>query len=48
MAGVEQDIISGFCGETEEEHQDTVSLMDQAQYEQVRTHTLSEPTSLEP
>lgn len=27
------DIISGFCGETEEEHQDTVSLMETVQYD---------------
>jgi len=27
------DFISGFCGETEEQHQDTLSLLDQVQYE---------------
>lgn len=26
------DIISGFCGETEEEHKDTLSLMDYVKY----------------
>lgn len=30
---ISTDIITGFCGETEEEHQDTVSLMEQVQYE---------------
>lgn len=28
------DMIAGFCGETEEDHQDTLSLMRQVQYEQ--------------
>eukprot|EP01031_Cornospumella_fuschlensis_P027000 gene27000-32620_t len=28
------DIITGFCGETEAEHQDTLSLMDEVKYEQ--------------
>jgi tRNA-2-methylthio-N6-dimethylallyladenosine synthase len=27
------DIITGFCGETEEQHQDTLSLMEEVQYE---------------
>jgi tRNA-2-methylthio-N6-dimethylallyladenosine synthase len=27
------DVIAGFCGETEEQHQDTVSLMEQVKYE---------------
>ena len=31
--GLSTDIISGFCGETEEEHQDTLSLMEWAGYE---------------
>jgi len=28
------DFIAGFCGETEEEHEDTISLMRQVQYDQ--------------
>ncbi|MDP6922832.1 MAG: tRNA (N6-isopentenyl adenosine(37)-C2)-methylthiotransferase MiaB [Lutibacter sp.] len=28
-----QDMIAGFCGETEEEHQDTLSLMDRVKYD---------------
>ena len=31
---VSSDFISGFCGETEEEHQDTLSLMQQVRYDQ--------------
>ncbi len=31
--GISSDMISGFCSETEEEHQDTLSLMDYAQYD---------------
>ena len=31
--GVSSDMITGFCSETEEEHQDTLSLMDQVQYD---------------
>ena len=30
---ISTDVISGFCGETEEEHADTLSLMDQVQYD---------------
>ena len=32
-AGISSDIISGFCGETEEEHQETLSLMDWTGFE---------------
>lgn len=31
--GISTDIITGFCSETEEEHQDTLSLMEWAQYD---------------
>ncbi|TXK45809.1 tRNA (N6-isopentenyl adenosine(37)-C2)-methylthiotransferase MiaB [Pontibacter qinzhouensis] len=31
--GISSDMISGFCTETEEEHQDTLSLMDYVQYD---------------
>ncbi len=31
--GISSDMISGFCSETEAEHQDTLSLMDYAQYD---------------
>ena len=31
--GISSDIIAGFCTETEEEHQDTVSMMEYAQYD---------------
>jgi len=30
---ISTDVITGFCGETEEEHQDTLSIMDLVQYE---------------
>jgi tRNA-2-methylthio-N6-dimethylallyladenosine synthase len=32
-AGISMDIITGFCSETEEEHQDTLSLMEAVQYD---------------
>lgn len=31
--GISSDMIAGFCSETEEEHQDTLSIMDYAQYD---------------
>ena len=31
---ITSDFISGFCGETEEEHQDTLSLMEKVQFDQ--------------
>ncbi len=31
--GISSDMITGFCTETEEEHQDTLTLMDQVQYD---------------
>jgi len=35
------DFISGFCGETEEEHKDTISLLKRVQYEQAFTFAYS-------
>lgn len=32
-AAISTDVITGFCGETEEEHKDTLSLMEQVRYE---------------
>jgi tRNA-2-methylthio-N6-dimethylallyladenosine synthase len=32
-AAISTDIITGFCSETEEEHQDTISLMEHVRYE---------------
>lgn len=31
--GISSDIIAGFCSETEEEHQDTLSIMDHSKYD---------------
>lgn len=31
--GISSDMISGFCSETEEEHQDTLSMMDKVKYD---------------
>jgi len=32
-AGISTDVITGFCGETEEEHRETISLMENVQYD---------------
>lgn len=32
---ISSDFISGFCGETEEDHRETISLMEQIRYDQV-------------
>ena len=39
--GISSDFISGFCGETEEEHQDTLSLLEKVQYDQAFTYSYS-------
>lgn len=31
--GISSDVIAGFCGETEEEHRDTITLMEAVQYD---------------
>ena len=31
--GISSDMIAGFCGETEQDHQETLSLMDEVQYD---------------
>lgn len=40
--GISQDLIAGFCSETEEEHQDTLSLMRYVQYDYGYMFTYSE------
>jgi tRNA-2-methylthio-N6-dimethylallyladenosine synthase len=40
--GISQDLIAGFCSETEEEHQDTLSLMQYVQYDYGYMFTYSE------
>lgn len=32
---ISSDFISGFCGETEADHRDTISLMEMVRYDQV-------------
>lgn len=32
---ISSDFISGFCGETEAEHRETITLMEQVRYDQV-------------
>ena len=41
-AAISTDIITGFCGETEEQHQDTVSLMQEMKYDFAYMFTYSE------
>jgi tRNA-2-methylthio-N6-dimethylallyladenosine synthase len=39
---ISTDVIIGFCGETEEEHQDTLSLMDECKFALAYMYTYSE------
>ena len=40
--GISSDVIAGFCGETEEEHQDTISMMQYAKYDMSYMYYYSE------
>ncbi len=39
--GISSDFISGFCGETAEEHEDTISMLEKVQYDQAFTYSYS-------